>query len=57
MTNRIEISARICPINLATVFKDRAEITRLISGIDLTPGQTKIVVNDLPANLDSDSIR
>lgn len=46
-----------CPVQAVTVFNDRAEVTRLFEFEVSAPGQYEAMMEDLPAAVNTDSLR
>ena len=51
-----EISVKKCPVKNVTVFVDRAEVNRIVEA-DVSKGDVEVLVKDLPALIDKDSVR
>ena len=56
MQTKVEMSSKTCPVDGVTVFLDRAEVKRVIE-VDLTKGESEILITELPEVMDEDSIR
>lgn len=53
---KVELAAKVCPVDGVTVFLDRAEVKRMIQ-VDLKAGENEVLITELPQVLDEDSIR
>ena len=53
---RHELSVKACPVKNVTVFADKAEVSRLVEA-HITHGDVEILVKELPALIDQNSVR
>ena len=51
-----ELSVKVCPVKNVTVFVDRAEVNRIVEA-EIKQGDVEVLVKDLPALIDKDSVR
>ena len=51
-----EVSVKACPVKNVTVFVDRAEVNRIVEA-EIKQGDVEVLVKDLPALIDKDSVR
>ena len=51
-----ELSVKACPVKNVTVFVDRAEVNRIVEA-EIKQGDVEVLVKDLPALIDKDSVR
>ena len=51
-----ELSVKACPVKNVTVFVDRAEVNRIVEA-EIKQGEVEVLVKDLPALIDKDSVR
>lgn len=51
-----EVTSKSCPVKNVTVFRDRAEVNRVVD-VDIVPGSMEVVVKDLPPSVVEDSVR
>ena len=51
-----ELSVKECPVKNVTVFVDRAEVNRIVEA-EIKQGDMEVLVKDLPALIDKDSVR
>ena len=51
-----ELSVKACRVKNVTVFVDRAEVNRIVE-TEIKQGDVEVLVKDLPALIDKDSIR
>jgi hypothetical protein len=55
--NRLVVQAQEHPARQVVVYADRAEVTRLVSGLALKFGQNEVVISGLSRHIERDSIR
>lgn len=53
---KYEVASKFCPVRNVTVFRDRAEVNRVVD-LDVIPGNMEVVVKDLSTCVMEDSIR
>ena len=53
---KLELSVKECPVKNVTVFVDRAEVNRIVEA-EIKQGDMEVLVKDLPALIDKDSVR
>ncbi len=53
----LKIAVGDCPVEVVTVFNDRAEVTRRVQLEELTPGMYDVIVPKLTQSIVADSIR
>ena len=51
-----ELSVKACPVKNVTIFVDRAEVNRIVEA-EVKQGDVEVLVKDLPALIDKDSVR
>ena len=51
-----ELSVKECPVKNVTVFVDGAEVNRIVEA-EIKQGDVEVLVKDLPALIDKDSVR
>ncbi|KAI8056942.1 hypothetical protein BDF22DRAFT_668616 [Syncephalis plumigaleata] len=55
--NRLVVQAQDHPARQVVVYADRAEVTRLVSGLALKFGQNEVIISGLSRHIERDSIR